>query len=1017
MSFLTRLHKGQLRFVAEELSEDVTSSDLKIPDLRKLILNSKNYDEEMVRGMFDILIEEAEQNRQARREEAERQAKREEAERQAKREEAERQAKREEVERKHALELKKLEIAAKTSDFVDSDLLPSAPKVDWQSQLRKFCTSSEDIGLYLPKRPKFCTACKKEGQGTKECTNKIPSPSVNAISAVSHVNNTTKNISIEGENTSALMDTAADISMLKYSFAQRLNKNITRKVTVPIRGIGGVKESLGIIIVNVITDKVKLREVLFYVVNDDTFEGPDVLKGNDIIDSPHVVIVRNQGRSKLVNIDELSVLRDFQVDEMPDRAVLRTLKEFVIEPRTVQWVTVFNEGKKSDGYVSYSTQDNMSNGITLAVYEGKTNELGCINNTTMHITEIPGSKPVSRSPYRASNYERQVLREIVQELKGQGVIRDSCSEYSSPVLLVSKKTGDKRMVIDYRHLNSQTIKDKFPLPCIDDLLERLSGFSLFCILDACQGFSQIPMDEESSRKAAFTTPDGHYEPTRLFFGFSNGPPVFQRAMSLALGDLLWSGVSCFVDDIFFGSTDFDDMIAKLRQVLEKLLNAGVTLKLSKCEFGMSEIEYLGFVIDKNGIRPGPRKLAAIAEYPVPKSKDELRRFLGLTSFFRRFITRYTSVAEPLTRLLKKNSLFIWTVDQKEAFEELRSKLISRPALKLFDPKDETELHTDASSVGLAGMLLQRNKYNNAFQLVYCVSRRTTQEEEKYHSSRLELIAAVWSMTRLRPLLLDGILYRIHHESGDLQNMRKLFVMPKSMRKYLAVRFHDFAGHFGMEKVVQMIRKQFWFPLMTSYIKQHIRQCVVCAYSKVPGGKSQGKLNAISPGSRPFEVIHMDFLGPFVTSTSRNKELLVFIDNMTKFVRLRPCPSCSTKNVLKYLDEFTNDFGCPRRIVTDRGSCFSSSLFEDYCKQFGIKHKLNSSQRPVQTDSHKDWDKILPEVQRCINWSLSKSIGKPPFELLYGYTPVKLGYFPHEYYQRPTNYKEVPKKILGFHKKR
>ncbi|KAF8768486.1 Retrovirus-related Pol polyprotein like [Argiope bruennichi] len=150
---------------------------------------------------------------------------------------------------------------------------------------------------------------------------------------------------------------------------------------------------------------------------------------------------------------------------------------------------------------------------------------------------LNSSKLVYRSPYRVSNYERQVLREIVQELKGQGVIRDSCSDYSSPVLLVSKKTGDKRMVIDYRHLNSQTIKDKYPLPCTD-FIERFSGFSLFFILDACQGFSQIPMDEESSRKAAFTTPDGHYEPIRLFFGLSNGPPVCQRAMSLSLGYLL-----------------------------------------------------------------------------------------------------------------------------------------------------------------------------------------------------------------------------------------------------------------------------------------------------------------------------------------------------------------------------------------------------------------------------------------------------------------------------------------------
>ncbi|KAF8766634.1 Retrovirus-related Pol polyprotein like [Argiope bruennichi] len=602
-----------------------------------------------------------------------------------------------------------------------------------------------------PKRPKFCTACKKEDHGTKECPNKIPSPSVNAISAASRVNNTTKNISIEGENTSALMDTSADIFMMKYSFAQGLNKNINRKVNVPIRGIGGVKESLRIIIVNVVIDKVKLHEVLFYVVNDNTFESPGVLIGNDIIDSPNVVMVRTQGRSKLVNIDELSFLRDFQVDEMSDRAVLRTLKEFVIEPRTVQWVTVFSKGKKRAEYVSCSTQNNMSNGVTLTIYDGKT-QVPVVNPSNLHSqlkknraifrenwvpenkcnfnieekrTSTPSvllTKEILRNPidlksikfgpsineeqqqilckllnelrlrpqaanlylvlHKAINYERQVLREIVQELKGQGVIRDSCSEYSSPVLLVSKKTGDKRMVIDYRHLNSQTIKEKFPLPCIDDLLERLSGFSLFCILDACQGFNQIPMDEESSRKAEFTTPDGHYELTRLFFGLSNGPPVFQRAMSLTLGDLLWSGVSCFVDDIFFGSTDFDDMIEKLRQVLEKLLNAGVTLKLSKCEFGMSEIEYLGFVIDKDGIRPGPKKLAAIAEYPAPKTKDELLRFLGLTSFFRRFITRYASVAEPLTRLLKKNSLFIWTVEQNEAFEELRSKLISRPALKI-----------------------------------------------------------------------------------------------------------------------------------------------------------------------------------------------------------------------------------------------------------------------------------------------------------------------------------------------
>ncbi|KAF8794529.1 Retrovirus-related Pol polyprotein like [Argiope bruennichi] len=203
--------------------------------------------------------------------------------------------------------------------------------------------------------------------------------------------------------------------------------------------------------------------------------------------------------------------------------------------------------------------------------------------------------------------------------------------------------------------------------------------------------------------------------------------------------------------------------AERKQALE--LKKGNWVPENKCNFNIEEKitstptvlltkEILLTPVDLKSVKLGPRKLAAIAEYPVPKIKDELRRFLGLTSFFRRFITRYASVAEPLTRLLKKNFLFICTVDQNEAFEELRSKLISRPALKLFDPKEETEFHTDASSVRLAGRLLQRNKYNNASQLVYCVSRRTIHEEEKYHSSRLKLIAAVWSMTKLRPLLLD-----------------------------------------------------------------------------------------------------------------------------------------------------------------------------------------------------------------------------------------------------------------------
>ncbi len=307
------------------------------------------------------------------------------------------------------------------------------------------------------------------------------------------------------------------------------------------------------------------------------------------------------------------------------------------------------------------------------------------------------------------------------------------------------------MAVDYRKLNAQTVKDKFPLPRIEDMMDRLAGLKFFCLLDACQGFYQVPLDDESAPKAAFSTPDGHYEPVRLFYRLANGPAVFQRAMTVALGELMWIIVSCFIDDLFFGGRNFRELMEKLEKVLIKLSESRVTLKLSKCEFAVDCVEYLSFSVSADGVRPGSRKLAAITEFPTPKNKHKLKRFLGLTSFFRCFIANFASRAAPLTKLLKQNCQFEWNSTCQQCFENLRSSLMQAPILKLFDPRDVTELHTDACSTGIGGMLLQR-KGDQPWQLVYCVSRRTN-PQEKYQSSRLELIAAVWSAKRLRSFLL------------------------------------------------------------------------------------------------------------------------------------------------------------------------------------------------------------------------------------------------------------------------
>nr|CAI5840186.1 unnamed protein product [Callosobruchus analis] len=192
------------------------------------------------------------------------------------------------------------------------------------------------------------------------------------------------------------------------------------------------------------------------------------------------------------------------------------------------------------------------------------------------------------------------------------------------------------------------------------------------------------------------------------------------------------------------------MLNKLEQTLQAFRNAKLTLKLEKCEFGREHVEFLGYSVNRGGISPGQRKTEAVRQYKRPEIVYEVRRFLGLTSYFRRFVPNYAVIAKPLSDLTKKNGNFEWSKDQENAFDQLKGKLTSKPILKLYNPEHYTELHTDASSQGIAGMLLQKDG-DGALQLVYCVSKKTT--PANYHSSRLELLAVVWSVQRLRTMIL------------------------------------------------------------------------------------------------------------------------------------------------------------------------------------------------------------------------------------------------------------------------
>ena len=332
-------------------------------------------------------------------------------------------------------------------------------------------------------------------------------------------------------------------------------------------------------------------------------------------------------------------------------------------------------------------------------------EIGCLKGIKMKI-ELIDEKPVVYRPYRLSYVERGQVQEIVNELLENGIIQESSSNYSSPILMVKKKSGEQRLCVDYRALNNKTKKDCFPLPLIDDQLTNLSGNTIFTTLDLASGYYQIPMSKESQHLTAFITPDGHYEFTRMPFGLANAPAVFQKVINNILGSKRFESALAYLDDILVPSMNLEQGFKRLEDVLKLLRESGLTLNLAKCRFFESSINYLGYEISAKGVQPNESKSLAVKEFPVPKNVHEVRQFLGLAGYFRRFVRSFGEIARPLTNLLKKDFTFKWTESESQAFDQLKNKLLERPILALYNPKLNTELHTDASALGVGGILLQ-----------------------------------------------------------------------------------------------------------------------------------------------------------------------------------------------------------------------------------------------------------------------------------------------------------------------
>ncbi|GJW13873.1 reverse transcriptase domain-containing protein [Tanacetum coccineum] len=351
---------------------------------------------------------------------------------------------------------------------------------------------------------------------------------------------------------------------------------------------------------------------------------------------------------------------------------------------------------------------------------------------------VPGATPIAKSPY-------------------------------PPVLFVKKKDGSLRMCIDYRELNKLTVKNRYPLPRIDDLFDQLQGSRFFSKIDLRSGYHQLRVHEDDIPKTAFRTRYGHFEFTVMPFGLTNAPAVFMDLMNRVCKPYLDKFVIVFIDDILIYSKTKEDHEVHLGLVLELLRKEKLYAKFSKCEFWLQEVHFLGHVVNQNGIHVDPSKIEAVKNWKTPTTPSEIRSFLGLAGYYRRFIANFSKIAKPLTSLTQKNQKYVWGVEQEEAFQTLKNNLCDAPILTLPDGVEDFVVYCDASNQGLGCVLMQRGK------VIAYASRQLKTHEKNYTTHDLELGAVVFALKTWRHYLYGtkSVIYTDHKSLQHIFDQKEL----------------------------------------------------------------------------------------------------------------------------------------------------------------------------------------------------------------------------------------------------
>ena len=647
---------------------------------------------------------------------------------------------------------------------------------------------------------------------------------------------------------------------------------------------------------------------------------------------------------------------------------------------------------------------------------------GAPNRAYKHQIETGDAEPTAVPPRKMSPKELVEVESQLKDLLEKEYIRPSMSPWCAPLVFVKKKDGTLRMCVDYRSLNKVTKKAKYPIPRTDEALEQIGRNRVFSTLDLKSGYHQIPMAEESIEKTAFGTRFGQFEFMVMPFGLCNAPATFMATMNqLFRGD---DHVIVYMDDILIMSRNKEEHVKHVQQVLQKLKDNKFFINLKKCQFMNDAVEFLGHEITQEGLKPAMGRVRCIREWPTPTNASELRSFLGLSNYYRKFIPNFSKEAASLWDLTSTNNEFLWTASHDQAFNRLKQVFTDSLVLAYPDANRPFIIETDTSKLMVGGVLLQKDENGNERPVAF-ESKKLTPTQKNYSAYELELYGLLHNLRTFRcfvegtdflvrtdhqgllPILhassndthpklarwLDEIAlyqpFRLEYKKGstnfaaDLLSRReiasatikegpaeglRLIFVDEQGRVQLIKKIHDENGHLGVSATLEKLKRQYYWQRMQVDVQETVRACDVCQRHRNDGATSTDVAVTPLDVSELFERWGIDVMGPMDETVDGKKYVILAIDHFSRWTVARAIASPTAAETVRFIEEeIVRNYGIPRILISDQGTNFMSQQLQSYASDIGIELRRTTPYHPRANGATERANQLFKQILSRIQY--------------------------------------------------